>query len=189
MQSLIIFASGAGSNADAIIQYFNKGRIARVALIVCNKPDAGVLQIAKREAIPYLLVTKETMQSPLILEQLSEYNPSLLVLAGFLWKVPDHIIAAYPNKIINIHPALLPAYGGKGMYGSNVHKAVLAAHDKDSGITVHYVNEVYDNGAILLQARCPVEKGDTAATLQHRVHILEHFYYPRVIAFLLAGRP
>jgi phosphoribosylglycinamide formyltransferase-1 len=185
MQSLIIFASGKGSNAQAIIDHFKHGNKVRVALIVSNKADAGVLDIARKELIPFLVIDKQTFKETLLVEQMMEYKPSLIVLAGFLWKVPGTIINAFPGKIINIHPALLPSYGGKGMFGHNVHNAVIAAKEQESGITVHYVNEVYDSGNIIVQARCPVHEADTADTLAKRIHHLEHFYFPRAIEFLL----
>ena len=185
MHSLIIFASGKGSNAQAIIDYFKENKKARVSLIVSNKADAGVLDIARREHIPFLVVDKTTFRETLLIEQLLEHEPSLIVLAGFLWKIPDALIHAFPNKIVNIHPALLPNYGGKGMYGHNVHNAVIAAAEKESGITIHYVNEVYDSGNIILQARCKVHEGDTTDTLAGRIHQLEHFYFPRAIEYLL----
>lgn len=185
MHSLIIFASGRGSNAAAIIEYFKANGKAKVALIVSNRADAGVLDIAQREHIPYVIVNKQTISETLFMEQLLEYKPSLLVLAGFLWKIPNSLTDAFAGKIINIHPALLPKHGGKGMYGSHVHEAVLAGKETESGITVHYVNEVYDSGNIILQARCPVMKNDTADMLAGRIHQLEHFYYPRAIEFML----
>ncbi|MEI8278245.1 MAG: phosphoribosylglycinamide formyltransferase [Bacteroidota bacterium] len=185
MQSLIIFASGRGSNAAAIIDYFKKNGKARVSLIVTNKEDAGVIDIALSEHIPYLIVDKQTFHESLVIDQLQSYKPSLLVLAGFLWKIPTSIINAFPEKIINIHPALLPNYGGKGMYGDNVHKAVITAKETESGITIHYVNEVYDSGKILVQARCNVKTNDTVSALAARIHHLEHYYYPRTIDFLL----
>lgn len=185
MHSLIIFASGTGTNANAIIAHFKKSGTANVALIVSNKADAGVLDIARREEIPFLIIDRKTFQETLLVEQLASYQPSLIVLAGFLWKIPDTIIHAFPGKIINIHPALLPGYGGKGMYGNNVHDAVIAAREKESGITIHYVNEHYDEGDVILQARCGVEKNDTADSLAKKIHRLEHFYFPRAIEFLL----
>jgi len=185
MQSLIIFASGTGTNAKAIIEHFKKNRKAKVSLIVSNKALAGVVEIAKREEIPFLIVDKKTFHGTLLIEQLKDQNPSVIALAGFLWKIPDAIIHTFPGRIINIHPALLPGYGGKGMYGQKVHDAVLAAKDKESGITIHYVNEKYDDGNIILQARCKVEKNDSADELAARIHKLEHFYYPRAVEFLL----
>ncbi|MBS1687976.1 MAG: phosphoribosylglycinamide formyltransferase [Bacteroidetes bacterium] len=185
MHSLVIFASGRGTNAAAIIDYFKTNGKAKVALIVSNKPDAGVLDIARTEQIPFLIIDRNTFKDTLIIEQVQDYKPSLIVLAGFLWKMPDHFVQAFPDKIVNIHPALLPLYGGKGMYGHHVHNAVLSANDAESGITVHYVNEVYDSGNIILQARCEVKGTDTADTLAKRIHALEHFYYPRALDFLL----
>jgi phosphoribosylglycinamide formyltransferase-1 len=185
MHSLIIFASGTGTNARAIIDYFKKNGKAKVALIVSNKADAGVINIAERENIPFLIINKQTINETLLLEQLQSFNPSLIVLAGFMWKVPDAIVSLFPDRIVNIHPALLPLHGGKGMYGHNVHHAVLEAKDKESGISIHYVNERYDEGNIIVQARCPVQEDDTAGKLANRIHRLEHFYYPRTIEFLL----
>jgi len=185
MHSLIIFASGTGTNAAAIISHFKQNNKAHVALIVSNNPTAGVLEIAKKEQIPFLIIDKHTIKETLLIEQLGEYKPSLIVLAGFMWKIPHGIVAAFPDRIINIHPALLPLYGGKGMYGHHVHHAVIGGKEKESGITVHYVNEVYDEGNIILQARCKVEDGDDADSLATRIHKLEHFYYPRVIENLL----
>lgn len=186
MHSIIVFASGRGSNAAAIIDYFNTSDLGKVSLIVTNKSDAGVLDIAQNNQIPYLIIDNNTLNEPLLIEQLQGYNPSLIVLAGFLRKIPKTMTDAFADRIINIHPALLPAYGGKGMYGNNVHTAVIAAKEKESGITIHYVNEVYDSGNIILQARCPVNhEADDAAALAARIHALEHFYYPRTIEFLL----
>lgn len=185
MHPIIIFASGAGSNAQAIIDHFNGNKKAFVALIVCNKPDAGVLEIAKREHIPFLLTDRASYGQALMLEQMMDVKPALIVLAGFLWKIPENIVAAFRGRIINIHPALLPSYGGKGMYGHHVHTAVIEKKEAYSGITIHHVDEVYDNGDIIVQARCEVKAGDTAADLANRIHKLEHFYYPRAIEFLL----
>jgi len=185
MHSIVIFASGAGSNARAIIDYFHNSGKARVSLIVCNVPTAGVIEIACKEEIPYLLVDRKTFRETLMVEQIADHKPSLIVLAGFLWKIPDALVHAYPGRIINIHPALLPLYGGKGMFGHHVHQAVLAAGDRESGITIHYVNEHYDEGNIILQARCPVGPGYDASQLAGSIHKLEHYYYPRVIEFLL----
>lgn len=185
MHSLIIFASGRGSNAQAIIDYFRGSPLAKVSLIISNKADAGVLEIATREHIPFLIVNRHTIQETLLLEQLQEHKPSLLILAGFLWKVPDTVIHAFPNQIINIHPALLPHYGGKGMYGHHVHEAVITDKKTESGITIHYVNEHYDEGNIIAQARCAVNTNDTPGTLAHKIHKLEHYFFPRTIEFLL----
>lgn len=184
MQSLIIFASGKGSNAQAIIDYFRDKNV-KVSLIVSNKADAGVLDIAKNEHIPFLIINKQTINEALLLEQLQEQQPALIILAGFLWKVPDTVIRTFPNQIINVHPALLPKYGGKGMYGHHVHEAVIANSEKESGITIHYVNEHYDEGDIITQARCRVMSNDTPETLAHNIHKLEHYFFPRTIEFLL----
>lgn len=185
MQSLILFASGTGSNVRAIIDYFKSNEQVAVSLIVCNKAGAGVLNIAREEQIPFLVVDKAQFSGDAFLKELQNYEPSLIVLAGFLWKMPDAVVQAFPDRIINIHPALLPAYGGKGMYGSRVHASVLAAGERESGITIHYVNEVYDDGRIILQARCPITDGDNIDSLAGRIHRLEHFFYSRTIAFLL----
>jgi phosphoribosylglycinamide formyltransferase 1 len=185
MHSLVIFASGSGTNAQAIINYFKTSGKARVSLIVCNNPGAGVLLRAEKEGIPTLMIGKESIYGEEFLETLKTHNPTLIVLAGFLWKVPDAVIQAFPSKIINIHPALLPKYGGKGMYGDNVHKAVIASGEQESGITIHYVDEVYDRGAKILQAYCKTDNEDTVANLAQKIHLLEHFYYPRTIEYLL----
>ena len=185
MDNLIIFASGAGTNAAAIINWFKANGKARVSLIVCNKPQAGVLKIAERENIPTVLIDKQSIKSDEFVTTLRSHNPTLIVLAGFLWKIPTTMTTAFPDKIINIHPALLPKYGGKGMYGHHVHEAVIAAGEQESGITIHYVNEAYDEGNTIVQAHCPVIAGDTPNSLAARIHQLEHYYFPRVIEFLL----
>ena len=184
--SIAIFASGAGSNAQKIIDKFKGNQSASIALIVCNKPGAGVLDIAARENIPSLVIEKKRfMDEDHYLEELHKKQVDLIILAGFLWKIPSALINAYPQKIVNIHPALLPKYGGKGMYGSRVHQAVIDAKEKESGITIHYVDEIYDHGKIILQARCPVNEEDTPDTLAAKIHALEHLYYPAVIEELV----
>lgn len=185
MESLIVFASGTGTNAAAIIAYFEQRGGAEVSLIVSNRSEAGVLDIARSKHIPFLLIDKHTIHEAMLIDQLQSYNPSLIVLAGFMWKIPESILTAFGGKIINIHPSLLPAYGGKGMYGHHVHEAVIAAKEKESGITIHHVNEAYDEGNIILQARCAVTADDTPSSLANRIHKLEHYYYPRVIEFML----
>lgn len=183
---LAVFASGAGSNAQKLIDYFRNTSLARVALIVCNKPGAGVLAIAEKEGIPSLLVEKEAfLRGDAYLPQLQEAGIGFLVLAGFLWKIPQALIDAYPRRIVNIHPALLPKFGGKGMYGQYVHEAVLQAGEMETGITIHYVDEHYDNGDIIFQTACPILEGDTPETIAHRIHQLEHLHYPRVVEELL----
>lgn len=182
MHNIAVFASGAGSNAQKIIDHFRGHSSIHIALIVCNKPGAGVLSIAQRENIPALLIEKEPFfRGNGYVDELQAAGISFIVLAGFLWKVPDALIAAYPSRIINIHPALLPKYGGKGMYGAFVHEAVIAAREPESGITIHYVDGHYDNGDIIFQASCPVMPEDTPATLAQKIHQLEHQYYPQVI--------
>ena len=185
-RNLAIFASGAGSNAKKIIEYFRDSSLATVALIVSNKADAGVLAIAKEMGIPTMVIEKEPFfRGDAYSSVLERFGIHFIILAGFLWKVPEKLIRAYPRRIINIHPALLPQFGGKGMYGAKVHEAVLQAGEKESGITIHYVDELYDHGDIIFQARCPVYPHDNPETLADRIHELEHASYPRVIADLL----
>ena len=182
MKRIAIFASGAGSNARQIIEYFANHAIVQVALVVCNKPGAGVLTIAAQHNVPSLLIEKEKFfRGNAYVDELKEAKIDFIILAGFLWKIPPALIHAYPNKIMNIHPALLPKYGGKGMYGQFVHEAVLAAREAESGISIHIVDELYDHGQILFHASCHVLPDDTPATLAHRIHALEHKYYPEVI--------
>jgi phosphoribosylglycinamide formyltransferase-1 len=181
-QRLAVFASGAGSNARRLIEHFAQSDLASVALIVCNKPGAGVLQIADEHGIPTLLLEKERFfRGDGYVAELKAQQIDFVILAGFLWKVPGALIDAYAHRIVNIHPALLPNYGGKGMYGEHVHKAVLAAGDPQSGITIHEVDEQYDHGTHLFQATCPVLPGDTPASLAQRIHELEHRHYPAVV--------
>lgn len=187
--NIAVFASGAGSNAQQIIHYFRGHARVRVALIVCNKPGAGVLGIAEKEGIPVLLLEKERFfRGDAYLTTLREQQIQLIVLAGFLWKVPKALTDAYPSGIVNIHPALLPKWGGKGMYGHHVHEAVIAHGEKESGITIHYVDEVYDHGQTIFQANCPVEPNDTADTLAARIHKLEHEHFPREIGKLIDAK-
>ena len=184
MTRIAIFASGAGTNAERIIK--TSPAPYTVALIVCNKPGAGVLKIAEREGISSLIIEKERFfNGDNYLPELQKHNIEFIVLAGFLWKIPDQLIKAYPKKIINIHPALLPKFGGKGMYGNKVHETVIALKEKESGISIHYVDELYDHGEIILQAKCPVTEIDTAETLAQKIHVLEHAHYPKVIAELM----
>lgn len=179
---IAIFASGAGSNAEKIIAYLQSHPSIKVSLIVCNKPGAGVLGIAAANRIPTLLIEKERFfRGDAYLPELQHRGIGFVVLAGFLWKVPDALVAAYPNRIINIHPALLPKYGGKGMYGMHVHEAVIAAGEKESGITIHYVNEHFDEGAPIFQATCPIEPGDSPEKLAEKIHVLEHRHFPEVV--------
>ena len=190
LTNIAIFASGTGSNAEKIIESANNNIAPvpfRVAWIVSNKPGAGVLNIAAKNGIPTLLIEKEKFfRGNAYVEELKNAGIDFIVLAGFLWKIPQQLIDAYRNKIINIHPALLPKYGGKGMYGSFVHEAVIANGDKESGITIHWVDEHYDHGSIIFQAKCPVLPGDAADTLAGRIHQLEHQHYPEVIFNLVS---
>ena len=180
-----IFASGTGTNAQKIIDYFKNSKRVKIGLIVCNNPGAGVLKIAKDENIPSLILEKDKFRSAGYVEEFKTLQIGFIVLAGFLWKVPLVLINAFPGKIINIHPALLPSYGGKGMYGDAVHAAVIAARGKKSGITIHYVDDKYDHGDIIFQVSCPVEKSETAASLANKIHALEHKYYAIQIEKLL----
>lgn len=183
---LAIFASGAGSNAQKIIDHFRHHPGIRVELIVCNKPGAGVLGIAEKERIRSLLIEKERFfRGDAYVAELKNEKIDLIVLAGFLWKIPTELISHWPGKIINIHPALLPKYGGKGMYGAFVHEAVITANEKESGITIHFVDEHYDHGATIFQAVCEIEPGDTAASLAAKIHALEHEHFPKVIESVL----
>lgn len=187
LKHLVIFASGAGSNAQQIINHFRKSAAAKVVLLACNKPGAGVITIAEKENIPVLLIEKERFfKEDAYLPEIKKAGADLLILAGFLWKIPQGLTDAYPGRIINIHPALLPKYGGKGMYGQYVHEAVLNAGEVQSGITIHYVDEHYDNGDIIFQTTCPVLEGDSPQTLAQRIHQLEHLHYPLVIDKIVA---
>jgi phosphoribosylglycinamide formyltransferase 1 len=189
--NIAIFASGTGSNARKIQNYFETSAEARVVLLVSNRKDAPVLQWAADKDIPTALIDRKSFYEPEgILGILQAHSVDLIALAGFLWLIPPYLIKAYPRRILNIHPALLPKFGGKGMYGMNVHQAVLAAGEKESGISIHLVDEQYDHGDTLFQARCPVEDTDTPDTLAHRVLQLEHSFYPQIIAqYIREGLP
>ena len=183
---IAIFASGAGTNAEKIIAHLNHHSSIEVSLVVCNKPGAGVLSIASANGIPTLLIERDHFfRGDTYLPELSAHGINFIVLAGFLWKIPEALIAAYPDRIINIHPALLPKYGGKGMYGMKVHEAVIAAGEKESGITIHYVNEHFDEGKPIFQASCPIEPDETPESLAQKIHMLEHRHFPEVITNLL----
>ncbi|MCC6288876.1 MAG: phosphoribosylglycinamide formyltransferase [Chitinophagaceae bacterium] len=183
---LAVFASGTGSNAQKIIDFFRNDPLVAIALIVSNKPTAGVLQIAEREKIASLVIEKEKFfNGDGYVEELKKHNVEWIILAGFLWKVPVSLIQAFPGKIINIHPALLPKYGGKGMYGHFVHEAVITAGEKQSGITIHFVDELFDHGAHIFQAYCNIEPGETPETLAKKVQVLEHKHFPEVIKQLV----
>lgn len=186
---IAVFASGTGTNAANIIQYFSHKPSVTIALIVCNNSKAGVLKIAADNNIPSLLIEKEKFfRGDAYVPELQNAGIDFIVLAGFLWKIPSTLINAYRDKIINIHPALLPRFGGRGMYGNFVHEAVLSAKEKESGITIHFVDEFYDNGKIIFQTTCPVYENDTAELLAQRIHALEYEYFPKVIEELIAKR-
>lgn len=186
MKNIAIFASGAGSNAQKIIDHFKGSDKATISIILCNKPGAGVFTIAENEHIPSVLIEKERFfKTDEYINILKEANIDLVVLAGFLWKVPANLVQAFPDRIINIHPALLPKYGGKGMYGHFVHDAVITAGETESGITIHYVNEKYDDGATILQERVSITPEDNAETLAKKVQVLEHKFYPLIVEQLL----
>jgi phosphoribosylglycinamide formyltransferase-1 len=185
-KNIAVFVSGAGTNAANIIQYFSDKQTANVALIVSNNPNAGVLKIAEANNIPSLIIQKEKFfKEDAYVPELKKAAIDFIVLAGFLWKIPFLIINEYRNKIINIHPALLPKFGGKGMYGNAVHEAVLSAQEKQSGITIHFVDELYDNGKTIFQTTCDVYENDTTETLAKRIHQLEYKYFPKVIEELI----
>ena len=185
-KNIAVFASGSGTNAENIIRYFREKGSARVALVLTNRQNAFVLERAKRWGVPCAWCAKSDWESgESVLSTLREYDIDFVVLAGFLARVPDTVLHAYPNKMINIHPSLLPKFGGKGMYGDRVHEAVIASGEKESGITIHYTNEHYDEGGIICQQKCPVLPGDTPEELAQRIHRLEYEYYPKVIEELV----
>lgn len=186
MKNIAVFASGSGTNTEKIISHFQNNEEMKIALIVSNKADAFVLKRAEKHQIPTIILNREEFNdTENIIDHLHHYKIDLIVLAGFMWLVPSYLIRAFPNKMINIHPALLPRFGGKGMYGLHVHRAVLNAKEKETGITIHYVNEVYDEGKTIFQTRCTVSKDDTPETLAEKVHQLEYEHYPEVIERLM----
>ena len=185
MKKLAILASGSGSNAEKIMEHFQNSTKAKVALVASNKADAFVLERAKKFGVPSFTFTRKEMDAGLLLQKLQEEKIDWVILAGFLLKIPEDLIRAFPDHMINIHPALLPKYGGKGMYGSLVHEAVKAAGDTETGITIHLVNEQYDEGKIIFQAATSVSPDDTPDTIAEKVHALEHRYYPEVIESLI----
>ena len=182
MTKLARFASGNGSNAENIVEYFKNHERIGVSLIVSNNHEAMVLDRAKRLDVPTYTFDKATFyESQDVLEELRAKNIDYIILAGFMWLIPDYLVKGYENRMLNIHPALLPKFGGKGMYGDRVHKAVKEAGENESGITIHLVNELYDDGAILFQARCKIETGDSVDAIADKVHRLEYQHYPVVI--------
>jgi phosphoribosylglycinamide formyltransferase-1 len=190
MRNIAIFASGSGTNAENIIKYFSNKNCAKVALVLSNRREAYVLKRAAAKNVRSIFFDhKEFYVTEKVLRYLDIYKIDFVVLAGFLWFVPESIINRYEGRIINIHPALLPAYGGKGMYGEKVHRAVIENHEKESGITIHYVNKFYDEGNIIFQAKCKVEPSDTPDILASRVHDLEYKYFPKIIEKLILKIP
>lgn len=183
---IAIFASGSGSNAQKIMEHFKYSDGAEVALVLSNNPEAFVLQRADNFEIPtHVFDRHDFYESNEVVDLLKRLDIDLVVLAGFLWLVPDNLLKAFPNKIINIHPALLPKFGGKGMYGDRVHKAVIEAGEEEHGITIHFVNENFDEGEVIYQAKFRVEPGDTLEVIKFNGQQLEHLHYPKVIENLL----
>lgn len=187
MKKIVLFASGNGSNAEAIIRYFENQSIATVVAVFSNKPEAKVLERSKNHGIPSFVFTKTQLQETYVLDQLQLLQPDLIVLAGFLLQFPTTILKVFPN-VINIHPALLPKYGGKGMYGMHVHQAVLDHKETETGITIHYVNEHYDEGEFIFQKAVNIEECKTAEAIAQKVHELEHQYFPSVIFEVLNSK-
>lgn len=183
MKKIVVFASGNGSNFQNIANHLRKNKEIKIALLICNKQDAFVLKRAEKLNIPSILITRESFyHSDEVLTVLKDINPDLIVLSGFLWLIPENIIHAFPRKIINIHPALLPKYGGKGMYGMLVHNTVAANKDAESGISIHYVNKEYDTGDLIFQATCKILPSDTPEMIADKVHELEYQFFPKIIA-------
>lgn len=187
MKNIAIFASGNGSNAEKIIRHFEKGTDNRVTLVLANNKEAKVLERAKNHGVETVIFSRNQFYNTTeILEILIQRKIDFIVLAGFLWLIPGYLLQNFPKRIINIHPALLPKYGGKGMYGAKVHESVIKSGDTESGITIHYVNEFYDDGQIIFQARCPVEPLETSDSLANKIHELEHKYFPELVDQVLA---
>jgi phosphoribosylglycinamide formyltransferase-1 len=189
MKNIVIFASGTGSNAENIIQYFKNHIAISVVAVFSNNENAKVVEKAKILKVPTVTFNKDELYGDFVGAKLDVFKPDLIVLAGFLWKFPEPIIARYPNQIINIHPALLPKYGGKGMYGKYVHQAVLDNHETETGITIHFVNEQYDEGGIIFQKSVSIIDCTSADEIANKVHELEHRYFPEVIDQLLTRNP
>ncbi|MEA5460107.1 phosphoribosylglycinamide formyltransferase [Arcicella sp. LKC2W] len=181
MKNLAIFASGSGSNAERIVEYFATSQEVNVKLFLCNNPEAGVIQRAEKLQIPLVMFDRPAFKSGAVVKILQENQIDWVILAGFLWLVPKNVVEAFPNKIINIHPALLPKFGGKGMYGHFVHEAVVENKETESGITIHFVNEHYDEGAVIFQASYPVIPTDTPEDVAAKGQVLEHKHFPEVI--------
>ncbi|KAF2339414.1 phosphoribosylglycinamide formyltransferase [Flavobacterium tistrianum] len=185
MKKIIVFASGSGTNAENIIKYFSNTEIAKVVSVFTNNASAKVIERAKNHQIPVEIFSKNELLERNVLQKVQEIDPDLIVLAGFLLKFPENIIEQYPNKIINIHPALLPNYGGKGMYGMHIHRAIVNNKEKETGISIHYVNENYDEGAIIFQANVALTDEDTPETVAEKIHELEQKHFPEIIHRIL----
>ena len=185
MKKILLFASGAGSNVENIIQYFKNNPDVKIAGVFSNNSNAIVLDKAKNHNVPTLIFNREQLTDGFVFDKIAELKPDLIVLAGFLWKMPEEIVKAYPNKIINIHPALLPKYGGKGMYGIKVHQTVLENKEKETGITIHYVNEHYDEGEFIFQQKVAIEDCKTPEEVADKIHELEHKHFPIIIEKIL----
>jgi phosphoribosylglycinamide formyltransferase-1 len=189
MKRIVIFASGSGTNAENLIKFFHNIETGSVIQVLSNNPRAKVLERAKNLHVSALSFNRIAFsQSNDVLNILKASRPDLIVLAGFLWKFPVHILNAFPNKVINIHPALLPKYGGKGMYGMFVHEAVVANKETETGITIHYVNEQYDEGAIIFQAKCAINPCDSAEDVAAKIHELEMKHFPKIVESLLISQ-
>ena len=188
MKRIVLLASGSGSNVENISQYFQENSEVTIATVLTNKSDAKVLERCNRLKISALYFNRTAFyDSDCVLDLLKSCNPDLIVLAGFLWKIPENLIKNFPNKIVNIHPALLPKYGGKGMYGMHVHNAVKANNETETGITIHFVNENYDEGAIIKQVKVQITPKDSPEDIANKIHALEYEYFPKVIEALLNG--
>lgn len=187
MTKILIFASGSGSNAENIIKYFNARDTGTVVAVFTNNPKARVIERAENLKVPAVIFSKEELIEGRIVQKIKSFRPDWIVLAGFLLKLPESFVAAFPNKIINIHPALLPKFGGKGMYGMNVHKAVVENKEKETGISIHFVNENYDEGDIFFQKKVTVLVTDTPEVVAEKIHELEQRYFPEVIEKLITN--
>ena len=185
MKKIIVFASGSGTNAENIIKYFSNTEIAKVVSVFTNNASAKVIERAKNHQIPVEIFSKNELLERNVLQKIQKIDPDLIILAGFLLKFPENIIEHYPNKIINIHPALLPNYGGKGMYGMHIHRAIVNNKEKETGISIHYVNENYDEGAIIFQANVALTEEDTPETVAEKIHELEQKHFPEIIQTIL----
>ena len=186
-RNIVIFASGEGTNAQCIIDHFNFSSSINVAMVASNKAEANVLNRAKKAGIQTLVIDRKSFyETEEVVDVLKKNKTDLIVLAGFLWMIPENLVTAFPNAIVNIHPSLLPKFGGKGMYGMNVHRAVIEAKEKESGITIHFVNGEYDKGKIISQHRCDVSENESAESLAGKIQNLEHLFFPKAIEKILS---